>query len=284
MGTRKRGSIVTNDGVDIHYMEAGDGDVIVLLPGFSQSAAEYGKQLDGLSDSYHVLAVDHRGHGESGKPAYGYRISRLAADLRAFLLALDIRDATLLGHSLGCAVIWSYWDLYGSDRIKRLILVDQGPVAVEELVPGERAEQLGAIFTMVKALGIAAGLRGSQALETSRAVVGMLHTPELSDEDAEWLLQQNLLLPREYAATLHLDYCGNDWRDVLPRITVPTLVVGGAASVISPDVAKGVAECIPVSVVRIFSAAEKGSHLMFWENSELFNSVVSGFMETGTVQ
>ncbi|MDX3765206.1 MULTISPECIES: alpha/beta fold hydrolase [unclassified Streptomyces] len=111
MGTRKRGSIVTDDG---------------------------------LSDSYRVPAVDHRGHGESGKPAYGYRISRLAADLRAFLLALDIRDATLLGHSLGCPVIWSYWDLYGSDRIKRLILVDQGPVAVEELVPGERPEQLGA--------------------------------------------------------------------------------------------------------------------------------------------
>ncbi|WP_049564803.1 alpha/beta fold hydrolase [Streptomyces sp. SBT349] len=283
MSTRKHDSIATDDGVDIHYVEAGEGEIIVLVPGFSQSAAQFKKQVDGLSTSYRVLAVDHRGHGESGKPDHGYRISRLAADLRALLLALDIGDVTLLGHSLGCTVIWSYWDLYGSDRIKRLILADQGPIGVKELAPNARAEQRGAMFTFEEALGIAAGLRSDQALETSRAVVDMLHTPELSDEDAEWILHQNLLLPREHAATLHLDYCGNDWRDVLPRITVPTLVIGGAASVISPDVAEGIAEQIPDSVVRIFSAAEKGSHLMFWENAELFNSVVSSFIETGRV-
>ncbi|GAA1702202.1 alpha/beta fold hydrolase [Streptomyces yatensis] len=284
MGVRTHDAIVTGDGVAIHYVAAGAGETLVLLPGFSQSAAQFTKQIDGLSTSYRVLAVDHRGHGESGKPDHGYRVSRLAADLRELLLALDLRDVTLLGHSLGCPVIWSYWDLYGGDRIARLILVDQGPIGLKELAPDAPTERRGAIFTFEEALHIAAGLRSDRALTASRAVVDMLHTPEVSAEDAEWILGQNLLLPREHAATLHLDYCGNDWRDVLPRITVPTLVIGGAVSLIPADVAEDVAERIPGSAVRIFSAAEKGSHLMFWENPELFNAVVSDFIDTGTVK
>ncbi|GGJ22974.1 alpha/beta fold hydrolase [Streptomyces brasiliensis] len=160
-------------------------------------------------------------------------------------------------------MIWNYWDLYGSDRIKRLILVDQGPIGLKELAQGAQSEQRGAIFTFEEALQIAAGLKSEQAPEVSRAVVDMLHGPELRDEDVEWILRQNLLPPREDAVTLLLDYCGNDWRDVLPRITVPTLVIGGAAGLIPSDVTEDVAERIPKSVVRIFSATVKGSHLMF---------------------
>ncbi|MFJ4467620.1 alpha/beta fold hydrolase [Streptomyces sp. NPDC089424] len=284
MNNEKHDSVMTGDGVEIHYREAGEGQVLVMLPGFSQSAAEFDKQLDGLGISRRVLALDHRGHGESAKPAHGYRIARLAADLQDFLLALDLSEVTLLGHSLGCTVVWSYWDLYGGDRIKRIILVDQGPIGLKELAQGAPAEQRGAIFTFEQALHIATGLRNDQYLQTSRTVVDMMHTPELSDAEAEWILRQNLLLPRKHAATLHLDYCGSDWRDVLPRITLPTLVIGGAASFIPPDVAEGTARRIPGAVSRIFSAAEKGSHLMFRENAALFNSVVSRFMEGDTVR
>ena len=121
-------SVLTNDGVRIHYLEAGEGDPVVLLPGFSQSALEFDKQITDLSRDYRVIAMDHRGHGRSDKPAYGYRVSRLAADLRDLLDDLQLSEVVLLGHSLGCSVIWSYWDLFGGDRISRLILVDQPAV------------------------------------------------------------------------------------------------------------------------------------------------------------
>jgi pimeloyl-ACP methyl ester carboxylesterase len=265
------GSVESNDGVRIHYVDAGRGEPLVLLPGFSQSAAEFSKQVEDLSRDYRVIAVDHRGHGRSEKPTHGYRVSRLAGDLRDLVQALDLRDVTMLGHSMGCAVIWCYWDLFG---------VDQGAVASADLVPRDEATELGAIFSADMAFGIAAGLRGSEAVATSASIVEMMHTPALGSEDRAWLVEQNLLLPGRYAASLHLDHYGNDWRDVLPRISVPTLVIGGAASIFDPRVARWVAAQIPGAQCRVFAAAEGGSHLMFWENPQLFNAVVREFLRS----
>src|SRR5262245_25578862 len=72
------GSVTTNDGVTLRYVEAGSGKPIVCVPGWSQTAAQFKGQVDGLSESYRVIAVDMRGHGESDKPDHGYTIQRLA--------------------------------------------------------------------------------------------------------------------------------------------------------------------------------------------------------------
>ncbi|MCI2422944.1 alpha/beta hydrolase [Saccharopolyspora sp. K220] len=272
------GDIATNDGVRIRYTMAGSGAVLVMIPGFSQSAAEFGKQIDELSHDYRVIAMDLRGHGNSDKPSHGYRVSRLAADLRDLLEALDLSEVTLVGHSLGCTVIWSYWDLFGSERISRLVLVDQAAIAAAELAPPGRAEELGAIFTHEMATGIVAGLRGPNPATAWKPTLDMMHGPSLSGEDLAWISDQNALLPPEHAATLYLDHYGNDWRDVLPRITVPTLVIGGEASFFATSVAEWVASQIPDARLRIFSEAEHGSHLVFWENPELFNSVIRQFL------
>jgi non-heme chloroperoxidase len=79
--TFKEGWFTTNDGVKLHYLEAGSGNPLVMIPGWSQSAMEFKYQLTGLSDKYHVYALDMRGHGESAKPNHGYRIQRLSADV-----------------------------------------------------------------------------------------------------------------------------------------------------------------------------------------------------------
>jgi non-heme chloroperoxidase len=89
---------------------------------------EFKYQLAGLSDKYHVYALDMRGHGESAKPNYGYRIQRLSEDVHEFLVANNLGGVTLAGHSMGCSVIWGYWDQYGSDRLSKLILIDQMPM------------------------------------------------------------------------------------------------------------------------------------------------------------
>ncbi|MFJ5216706.1 alpha/beta fold hydrolase [Streptomyces sp. NPDC088354] len=74
-----------------------------------------------------MIALDHRGHGRSERPAHGYRVSRLAMDLH------DLCDAALLGHSLGCAALWCHRDLFGRDRTGRLVLVDRSPVVASQL-------------------------------------------------------------------------------------------------------------------------------------------------------
>jgi hypothetical protein len=71
------GRVTTSDGVNLHYLEAGSGKTILMIPGWSQTAEQFKYQLSGLSDRYRVIAVDIRGHGESDKPEFGYKISRL---------------------------------------------------------------------------------------------------------------------------------------------------------------------------------------------------------------
>ena len=121
------GHVMTNDGVRLHYVEAGAGKPVVLLPGWSQTVAAFKYQFAGLHDRYRLIALDMRGHGASDKPAFGYTIARLSKDLHEVLVALDLHEVALLGHSMGCAIMWSYWELFGAERLAKLILVDCAP-------------------------------------------------------------------------------------------------------------------------------------------------------------
>ena len=94
------GSVTTNDGITLRYEEAGSGKPLVCIPGWSQTAAQFKYQLSGLSDRYRVIAVDMRGHGESDKPDNGYTIQRLAKDVQDLLVARNLTNVTLMGHSM----------------------------------------------------------------------------------------------------------------------------------------------------------------------------------------
>ncbi len=183
MGHPKTGSITTNDGVRINYLEAGEGPVLLLLPGFRQTAAEFSHQLDELSGHHRVIAMDLRGHGESEKTDHGYRVARFAADLRDLLQALDLRDVAIAAHSLGVTVIWAYIDLFGEDRISRLVFIDQAAIAAADAAPAGQAQALGAIFGAEMAAGIRAGLLGPDPATAWQQVLDLMHTPELSAED-----------------------------------------------------------------------------------------------------
>ena len=123
-----RRSVAVNDGTQLSYLEAGEGKTLVLIPGWSQTAEQFKFQIEGLADRYRVIALDMRGHGDSAKPAYGYTIQRLAKDLEDVLVALDLRNATILGHSMGCSVLWCHFDLFGAARIAALRLLRPGVV------------------------------------------------------------------------------------------------------------------------------------------------------------
>src|SRR5258708_16748073 len=140
----------TDDGGGVHYWEAGAGKPLVLVHGFSQSAEQFKFQIEGLGDRYRVIALDLRGHGESEKPNFGPKIHRLAADLREALVAANADDVTLLGHSMGCSVIWAYWELFGADRLGKIVLTD-GPLMLTSnpAWTPEEVEAAGSILTPV---------------------------------------------------------------------------------------------------------------------------------------
>jgi non-heme chloroperoxidase len=272
------GWFTTNDGVKLHYLEAGTGSALVLIPGWSQSAMEFKHQLEGLSDKYHVYAIDMRGHGDSEKPDHGYRIQRLSEDVHEFLAAKDLGGVTLAGHSMGCSVIWGYWEQYGGDRLSKLILVDQMPVITGNPAwSAKELENAGAIFDAKSLFETVNGLAGPDGVKMTNGFITGMFTKQYSPDVVKWVIQENLKFPREYAARLLFDHATNDWRDVIPRINVPTLVVGGKASLVPWKSQVWVGSQIKGARTEIFEENEGGAHFMFIENPEKFNRLVKEF-------
>ena len=278
-GGQTEGSFTTSDGVRLHYIEAGSGKPLVMIPGWSQTAAQFKRQIEGLSDKYRVIAIDMRGHGESDKPDYGYRIHRLSADVHEFLAAKGLRGVTLAGHSMGCSVIWGYWELYGSDRLSKLILIDQMPmITANPIWSDKEKEDAGAILDKNSLYDVTNALAGAEGVKTTEGFITGMFTKQYSRDDLNWVIQQNLKMPRPYAARLLYDHATNDWRDQIPRINIPTLVVGAKTSLVGWKSQQWVGSQIRGSRVEIFEEAEGGNHFMFMENSEKFNRIVKEFI------
>ena len=278
-GGQTEGSFTTSDGVRLHYIEAGSGKPLVMIPGWSQTAAQFKRQIEGLSDKYRVIAIDMRGHGESDKPDYGYRIHRLSADVHEFLAAKGLRGVTLAGHSMGCSVIWGYWELYGSDRLSKLILIDQMPmITANPIWSDKEKEDAGAILDKNSLYDVTNALAGAEGVKTTEGFITGMFTKQYPRDDLNWVIQQNLKMPRPYAARLLYDHATNDWRDQIPRINIPTLVVGAKTSLVGWKSQQWVGSQIPGSRVEIFEEAEGGNHFMFMENPEKFNRIVKEFI------
>src|SRR5437879_11482100 len=171
--TLTRSVVTTNDGVTLRYEEAGSGKPLVCIPGWSQTAAQFKHQLSGLSDRYRVIAVDMRGHGESDKPDNGYTIQRLAKDVQDLLVARNLTDVTLMGHSMGSSVIWSSWQLWGKERLAKLILVDQMPmITADPAWSAQEKEDSGAIFDPTSLYDTVNQLAGPDGVNTTEGLLG----------------------------------------------------------------------------------------------------------------
>ena len=279
-GEIKQGSFTTSDGTKLNYLESGRGRPIVMIPGWSQTAEMFSDQIAAFSANYRVFALDMRGHGDSGKPAHGYRMARLAKDLHEFLDGLNLSKATLVGHSMGCSVIWSHWDLFGSQHTHSMIIIDQAPCTT--FGPGWTDEEkalTGAVFSPQVLYDTAAALDGIDGEATTTALVnGMFFTKSFPESKKKYALAQNLKFPRKRAADLLVDHCVQDWRDTISRINVPTLVVGAKGSFFNPKSQEWIASKIPGAKLEIFEVEQGGSHFMFMENPAKFNKIALNFL------
>jgi esterase len=113
-------------GLTFHYADwGGAGSPLVMLHGLSGHARTWDHTAAALSDQYHVLALDQRGHGDSDwAPEYGLR--PMAQDLRGFLDALDLREVTLMGLSMGGLVSFVFAAAH-PERVARMVIMDIGP-------------------------------------------------------------------------------------------------------------------------------------------------------------
>jgi pimeloyl-ACP methyl ester carboxylesterase len=270
----------TRDGCRIEYRVHGTGpNTIVISPGWSQTAAQYDRMIPLLGDEFTVVAYDHRNHGESGRSDGGARIASLAADLRELLDHLNIESAHMVGHSMGCSVLWSYFDQYGSGQMKSLTLIDQPTVCA--LVPwlaASDAADVGAILDFEGAHAFATALLGPDSDKVRADFLTSMLTPDISDEDYAWMLAENMKLDFPFGVRLLLDHVMQDWRDVLPRIDVPTLITAGEVSHVAPSSQEWSAAQVPGSKLHTFTREEGGAHFPFFENAAPFAQVLSDFV------
>jgi pimeloyl-ACP methyl ester carboxylesterase len=277
----RTGDVTTNDGVRLHYVEAGTGPDLLLLSGWTLTAGLWRHQIEEFSRSHHVVAYDHRGHGESAHPSYGYRVARLAADAHEVIEALGLADVTVVAHSMGCGVVLAYWDLYRGDRLGRLVLIDEPPVLVSQpdWPPGLAAE-VGAPHTAEGLPAFTAALRGPRAEEIAAAALEAMVTARMPAAERAEILAQMLGTGREAASLLMFSNATQGWRDLLPGLTVPVLVLGGGASMFPAASIENMAAAIPGAAVRIIPAADRGSHLSILENPTAVNDAIREFLDS----
>tara|TARA_B100001093_G_scaffold86342_1_gene78141 strand:+ start:2923 stop:3762 length:840 start_codon:yes stop_codon:yes gene_type:complete len=278
----ERISIHLDSNVTLSALKAGAGDPLIMIPGWSQSSEEWKGSAASLSAVREVIALDMRGHGESDKPDYGYRVYRLAQDLHETINKLEFPTVDLMAHSMGCSVTWAYIDLYGQDRIGRLVLVDQAPCMFPraEWSP-EEMEQFGCFYKSADEVDeLAASAMDCVDLYSTIDFVRGFFTTDFPEQSLPFIAQENLKFPRHLAAQLLRDTAFGDWRDVIKRIRCRTLVVGGDASIFTSDSQRWIASQIPDAQVEIFAADEGGSHFMFVENPDRFDSIVLSFLRS----
>ena len=121
-------TITSKDGTEIYYKEWGEGPVVTFSHGWPlNSDAWDGQMLFLAQNGYRVVAHDRRGHGRSSQASSGNDMNGYADDLAAIIEALDLRNATLIGHSTGGGEVTRYIGRHGSKRVAKVVLVAAVP-------------------------------------------------------------------------------------------------------------------------------------------------------------
>ncbi len=116
--------IETRDGTQLFYRDWGSGAPLVFISGWALTSDCWGYQMAPLSDSgLRCIAYDRRGHGRSSDPGRGFDYDTLADDLAAVLDALDLKNVTLVTHSMAGGEAVRYLSRHGSKRVARVALI-----------------------------------------------------------------------------------------------------------------------------------------------------------------
>jgi non-heme chloroperoxidase len=121
-------TITTKDGTEIYYKDWGKGPVVTFSHGWPLNSDAWDAQMLFLvQKGFRVVAHNRRGHGRSSQPSYGNDMNGYADDLAAVIEALDLKDATLVGHSTGGGEVARYIGRHGSKRVAKAVLLSAVP-------------------------------------------------------------------------------------------------------------------------------------------------------------
>ena len=248
----------TSDGVRLHYLEAGppSGRTIVLVPGWTMPAWIWRPQIQAFDRSYHVVAFDPRGQGDSEIAPSGYTPERRGRDIEELLAHLGPAPALVVGWSLGVLDTLAAIHVEGDARLAGLVLVDNSVGEEPPPVAGKPHHGPAPPHTVFMRSFVRGMFRTHQSPAYLDALTAAtLRTPEYA---ARALLSYPV--PRSY------------WREAIYATRVPVLYVvrpGFAAQ------AANLQRNRPDTETFVFTDA---GHALFVDDAARFNALVQDFI------
>src|SRR5919202_636002 len=208
------------DGLRLRYLEWGEprSEPMVLIHGFSSTAEAWASVGEALAAEYHVIAPDLRGHGESEwDPQERYSDDQFARDVRTLVQQLGLRPFTLIGHSMGGAVAFTYAATYPQD-VQRLVIEDSAP-----LPPGRMLTELRTTFA--SRAEVEQSVRTANPTMSETAVQGRVDVYYRARPDGTWGFRADVGGVRHGRGAHDAE---KSW-DNVRNVKAPTLVIRAGA-------------------------------------------------------
>ncbi|HEX5025280.1 MAG TPA: alpha/beta hydrolase, partial [Agriterribacter sp.] len=257
----------TGEAMSIAYSDYGKGQPVVLIHGWPSSREMWEYQLgDLVNGGYRVIKYDRRGFGKSSKPWMDYDYDSLTDDLQQLMVQLDLRNAILVGFSMGGGEVVRYISKYGQDRIARIVLISsvvpfmmKGPSNLdavdaevfEEMMRGVQQDRIGFLEEFGKKF----------------FGVGFLNSP-VSAPLLNYFLQLASRATQQSTVECIKSFSRTDFRTDVKSITVPALIIHGDSDKIVPyEVSsKRTADMLPHAELIIYPGAPHG---LFYTHKEI---------------
>ena len=265
----------TKDGAKIYYEDHGKGQPIVLVHGWICSSKFWQKNAPELAKEFRVVTLDLRGHGNSSKTLSGHTIAQYGRDVRAVVERLELRNLTLVGWSLGGPVVLSYYEQFGEGgRLRALGLVDSDPFPFSPAdwnnhpLKNYNYSAMNATFFAL----------ASDPKKFATAFTSRMFKQKPSDSDVDWVVTELIKTPPWIAIAIYSDFVTSDYAKTLPTVKIPLLVFAADSGVFPKGIAMGKA-LAGMAPRGTFVPSEDGGHMLFYEQSQKFNSTLAGFVK-----
>ena len=263
--------------IDLYYEDHGSGKPVVMIHGYPLSGRAWEKQVPILLEAgYRVITYDRRGFGQSSQPWSGYDYDTFAEDLQKLITKLDLRDITLVGHSMGGGEVARYLGSYGSERVSKAVFISAIPPFLLKTADNPEGVD-GAVFAGIKKAVVADRPAFLKQFCLDFYNFDVLRGKLVSEEalQASW----NISVAASPKGALDcVDTWGTDFRKDLKRIDIPTLVIHGDQDRIVPLPASGkrMPEFIKGTKLVV---VEGGPHGIAWTHAEKINPELLSFLE-----
>ena len=233
---------ITSDNVKLHYLVNGNGEnPVVILPGMGQPADSFSEVMEGLGSSYTFYVLDYRCHGQSEDTERGYHTERFAMDVKEMLQDAGLKSFRLIAHSMGNAVAWAFFEMFGQKDVISYVLEEEAPCLLSSPAWPE---------------------------ETAKMYRGLVEWPSFTEED-------NSSVRSVFMGNLFHDHVNRDWRQEVAAIHVPTLIIMGTKSHYgSPSLWSWLQQTVPNAKLTVL----EGGHMIHGDCPEGFLSAVKEFL------